>query len=389
MGQPRKRRGRGEGGIVCLAGGSYRATFSAGRAADGSRARLTATFPTKTEALDWLSARRAEHRQGHVAPGRQTCGEWLASWLLSRKDAVEALTWETYERHVRLHLSPRLAALPLAGLRPDHLTRLYGQLAVEGVSAPLRRHVADTLRTALDAALRLHLIPSNPCRVVGHPRKGPRPEIRPLSAAECVRLLAALAGDRLEALYALALDSGMRQGELLGLHWPQVEPNAVRVVQALSGAKERKLKDVKTASSRRRVTLTPQTCRLLEAHREAMRREGRDVNKGPVFVSRRGNFLLRASLSRHFARRLRAAGLEGTRFHDLRHSCATLLLRAGVSVRSVAARLGHSDPAMTLRVYAHHMPEDDARASTTMAGLLFGAIDTRPTHDGLTDGAGI
>jgi integrase len=169
----------------------------------------------------------------------------------------------------------------------------------------------------------------------------------------------------------------MRQGELFGLHWPEVdlERGTVRVVRSLyQRVAELKLKDVKTRASRRTVRLAAGTVEALHELRKRMLAEGRDVRTGPVFVRRGGGLLLKAGVYRPFLDLAARAGLPRITFHDLRHTSATLLLTAGVNVKAVASRLGHSTPIITLKHYAAWMPEVDERAAVLTQELLLGAI---------------
>src|SRR5262249_36955840 len=142
------------------------------------------------------------------------------------------------------------------------------------------------------------------------------------------------------------LDSGLRQGEMFGLHWPELDldAGAVRVTQTLSWRKnEPRLKEPKTKASRRRVLLSPGTVAVLRQHRERMEAEGHDVKEGLVFCDRKGGFLRPNNVvRRHFEPALTRSKVKPIRFHDLRHTSATLLLLDGVTVKAVSARLGHT-----------------------------------------------
>src|SRR5262249_10866832 len=138
------------------------------------------------------------------------------------KGKVSDGSWETHEQHVRLHLKPYLGTVLLAQLRPLHIADLYTKLAERGVSAALQAKIGTTLRMALKDGQRLHLLAPNPAGAVAKP-KATRPEITIWNAEQVRKFLRATATDRLHALFVLALDSGMRQGELFGLHWPEVD----------------------------------------------------------------------------------------------------------------------------------------------------------------------
>jgi integrase len=351
----RKRRGRGEGSIEELPSGKFRVVLSLGKdPVTGKRNKLTETLDTKREANAWKAERQAEHARGVLAnPGKLTLGEWLDRWLGFKKGKVEPGTWQAYESDVRLHLKPTIGALPLARLQAIHVEAMHEKLTGRGVSATRQAKAATTLRVALAHAVRHNLLPRNPASAVARPKTG-RPDIQPFDRAEVNRLLAAARGDRLEALFRLALDAGMRQGELFGLSRDALDLDAgtVRVLRSLEERKGgRRVKDVKTDASRRLIRLHPDTVACLRKHLAA-------VGGDTVFPDARGGWLRRSNfLRRDFHPLLKRAGLRVRGFHHLRHTMATLLLLEGINVKAVSRRLGHSTTRMTLDAYSHVLPE--------------------------------
>jgi integrase len=188
------------------------------------------------------------------------------------------------------------------------------------------------------------------------------PEMSPLSRVQARKLLQTAEGNRLEALYVLAVTTGMRQGELLGLGWEDVdlEAGVVRVKRKLTLAKGGpRLTEPKTRGSRRQIRLTSSAVEALEKHRERQQTEraasnGSWTDRGLVFCTGRGTLIRRDNLhAKHWKPLLRRAGLPDIRFHDLRHTCATLLLTKGVHPKIVSEMLGHSSIAITLDTYSH------------------------------------
>jgi integrase len=390
-----KRRGRGEGSIEELRSGKFRAVLSVGKGNNGERRKMTATFDTKKEALAWMRERQAEQVRGRLADaGKLTCGDWLDKWLAKRRPDLDPKTYEQYQQHVRLHLRPQVGGTRLADLRSLHVSDLYAALSAGGMSRAMLAKVATTLLAALKDAVRLHLIPSSPAAEIRKP-KAPRVgvEVRAWTAAEARRFLEAARADRLHALYELALDAGMRQSELFGLHWPEVdfEKGTVRVVRALVERRgERRLKDVKTDTSRRTVRVGPATLEALRAHRERMRQEGHDTASGPVFVQKAGGWLQSSNVrTRSFLKVVQAAAVKEIRFHDLRHTSATLLLLNGVNVKAVSRRLGHASAKITLDTYASFLPEMDERSADVLTRTYHPEFVPPLSHEGLTEGAGI
>jgi integrase len=237
------------------------------------------------------------------------------------------------------------------------------------------------------------LIPKNVAALVPLPKRaGSKRMVHPLEGTQPDRLLAAVASDRLYALYVLALDSGMRQGELFGLLWPDIDFDR-REISVQRSLKQRKgvmeLKDTKTAHGRRRIRLTYVTLEALQEHRRRMLAEKRDVKTGPVFCNTAGTWLCRSNFTlRSFNPALSRAGLLAERkqagkpklrFHDIRHTCATLLLIEDVNAKIVSERLGHSRIEITLNVYSHVLPTLQERAAEKLEGVM-GRIVGRAGH---------
>ncbi len=222
------------------------------------------------------------------------------------------------------------------------------------------------------------LVPRNAAAQVDPP-KVRTPEMRPLSPAQARTLLDAARGNRLEALYVLAVTTGMRQGEILGLCWEDVDPESgvVRVRRTLTLAKGGpRLTEPKTPKSRRSIRLTASAVEALERHRErqeAERGASNDAwaNQELVFRTRRGTPIRRDTLhAKYWKPLLGRVGLPDVRFHDLRHTCATLLLTKGVHPKIVSEMLGHSSIAITLDTYSHVIPGLGDAAALAMEDAL-------------------
>lgn len=369
-----KRRSRGEGTIKPLPNGTFKVRMSYVDG-QGKRHQPTAYFETKKAALNWLHEQHDKHNKGQLADaGRRTVGGWLDEWLVLKKPQVEVRTYDVWESHVRLHLKPVLGRLPLAKLRPPHVARMYSTLEEQGVSPEMRKKVGTTLTMALADAVRMQYLAGNPAAAVKKP-KASEPDIHPLDTDQVQLFLAATAADRLHALYVLALDTGMRQGELFGLHWPEID-FASGVVTIKYSLEERdngrhRLKEPKTKSSRRRIEVTPATIAALNIHRQQMLKAGLFRPDGPVFVDTEGNWLRKSNVRRRsFDAALKRAGLPSIRFHDLRHTAATLMLLSGINVKAVAATLGHSKASTTLNIYAHKLPMMDKERVNAMQRIL-------------------
>lgn len=370
-----KRRGRGEGGIEQLPSGKWRATLSAGTKPDGSRNRATHTADSKKEVQDWLRKQLQDVSDGKpVAGGKTTVGEWLNKWLAIIKPKIELSSWQSYEGCVRGHLIPCLGSARLAKLTALDVEEMYASLLAREVPSAGQQKAGTVLRTALRVAVKHGLLPRNVASDAPKP-KHTRPEMLCLTVEQARAFLGSARGNRREVLWCLALDTGARQGELLALDWRDIDWHAgtVSIVRSLRQVGEvLTVKELKTGGrSRRRLTLATWTLDALKRHREEGKRKGRNVTMGPVFVSRSGKFVRRSSVMKSFYALRTQAGIPPIRFHDLRHSCASILLLAGVNVKVVSERLGHAKIEITLGHYAHLLPGMQEAATATM-NRLFG-----------------
>lgn len=394
----RKRRGRGEGGV------SFRedqqlwvGSVSLGYHADGRRNRPVVYGETKQAVLDELARLRARAGLRAADPGELTVGELVSRWLATKQGSTAPRTHEERELVVNAQLIPRLGSARLSSLTPLHVEGFYLGMARDGVGRTTARHAAKVLVAALRHAVGLRLLQSSPADGVALPSV-PRREMLCLTQMQAQALLLAADGWSISPLIALALGSGCRQGELLGLTWADLDLVAgtltVRRALTFTRAAGFALKEPKTLASRRTVSLPSFAVEALLAHRAAQLRAG--LARAPVFCTRKGTFLSRGAVTRAFRAIIQLANdpasrrrpgrprkdalplvsqrrdvlPDGLRFHDLRHSVASLLLSAGQSLRAVSQRLGHADPALTLRLYTHCLPGDDEQLSAALERLI-------------------
>ena len=311
--------------------------------------------------------------------GTLTVEDYLNRWLADAvKDTVRSTTFERYEQITRKHIAPEIGRVKLKALTPAHVRGLYKEKLESGLSPRTVQYIHVTLHRALKQAGQDGLIPRNATQAVKPPQLR-RKEMHPLTPEQVKILFEAVRGDRLEALYVLAVTTGLRQGELLGLKWEDVNLDAgtLQVRRTLTTAKGGPvLAAPKTKGSRRSVKLSPTASGALRSHLD--RQLGEIDAAGPLwrenglmFASERGEPLDRRYVTTHrFKPLLKGAGLPQIRFHDLRHTCATLLMGRGVHPKLVQELLGYATIAMTLDTYSHYLPSMGNQASGAMGDAL-------------------
>jgi integrase len=369
-----KRRGNNEGSIYLRRDGRWAAALSL-----PGRRRLTFYGQTREEVRRKLAAAVRANDLKELPDARGlTLGDFLDQWLEEvAKPSVRPWTFEGYEVHVRRHVKPLLGHIPLDKVEPLHIQTLMNRKLREGLSPKSIRYLRGTLRTALNQAQRWGLVARNSAALVDGPRVE-RYEIRPFTPQDARTFLMNVKGHRLEALYSVALTLGLRQGEALGLRWQDVDLHLgyLRVEKQLQRIEGKfQLVEPKTAKSRRTIVMPPSITAALRTHRELqaaeLRRQGGERNPlDLIFTREDGGPLDGTVVSHQFHRLLDQAHLEQRRFHDLRHSCATLLLAQGVPARVVMEILGHSQIALTMNTYAHVIPELRRNAAERMEALI-------------------
>ena len=367
------RRSRGEGSIYRRASdGLWVGMLDLG-IVDGRRRRRTVYGQTEREVRAKLRTLHAARERGAnlLAPS-WTVEQWINTWLAEIKsfDGTRPRTLALYKGLAERYVYPVLGGVRLDKLTPAHIQRLVTETrdsqTSRGIppSAATLRHVYKLIRNALGDAYRMELITRNVATQVKAPPLAR--DRRPLlGLAETKRLLQAIEGDRLEALYVLALTTGLRRGELVALRWDDVDlttrqMQVRRAMQRVDGKLQ--FVEPKTASSLRTVVLPKLAARHLHDHKvrqDAERAARGDAwqEYGLVFPSSIGTPIEPRNVNRRWDELRKAAGLDWLRLHDLRHGCATFLLAQGVSPRAIMEVLGHAEIGVTMNTYTHVLPE--------------------------------
>jgi integrase len=371
------RRGNNEGSIYKRQDGRWAASVSL---LGGKRKALYGK--TRAEVAQKMKKAQQSIDSGLPLPSeRVTLAAYLEHWLEdSVKQSVRPYTFQSYSMLVHRHIIPELGRIALAKLSPQDVQSLLNHKRESGLSPRTVQYIHSIVRRALGQAERWGMVPRNVARLVSSPHV-PQANISPLSPVEAKQLLAAVHEDRLSALYTVALAVGLRQSEALGLRWQDVNIEAgtvsVRVtLQRQDG--QYVLVQPKTERSRRTIKL-PEVCiDALRNHQERQTVErvlaGSEWQEwGLVFTAGDGSPLSRMSVTHRFQRVLADSGIAKHRFHDLRHTCATLLLAQGVALRVVMETLGHSQMSTTADIYAHVLPVLMADAADKMNAVLTGS----------------
>jgi integrase len=368
----RQRGVKGGGSIVQLPSGKYRVLISSIDPLTKKRVRLTRTFDTMEEAVSFRNEMSGKQKRQRA--GKKTVGEWLDEWLQLKEGKIANGSWKWYEQKVRLYIKPTIGAGLLSELDSLLCERLLVELQAKGVSAYGQRAARTTLRAALSRAVKHNLVDTNPVKETEPPKKTHR-ESQWWTAEEARAFLVhpAVAGHRLHALFRLALDAGLRQGELFALKWPDIhwDSATIHVQRSLEEVdSEYAIKETKTKKGNRKVVVGTPTLTALRQHKEAMEEEKRDVKNGTVFLNTDGGWLGKSDFYKTFHRLIARVGLKKIRPYDLRHSCASMLLGAGASIRAIADQLGHEDVTVTLKHYAKCLPSDQGPLAKLSAELL-------------------
>lgn len=381
-----RRRANGEGSLYRVASGRWRGAVTFTDAA-GRTQRRTVSAATQAEARRRLAVLRADTDRGLAPAATTTLGDYLAGWLVRERQRIRPATWRSREYLVRRYWLPPLGRIPLAKLAPADVERVTGALVTGGLSPNTAAHARVALRRALGDAQRDGLVARNVAALARPPRV-PSRDLRAgrdyLEPADLRRLLDATADHPLGPLVALAATTGLRQGELLGLAWEDVDTAAgtLRVRRALARSWDGwALAEPKTPRSRRTIHLPARALDALSRQREAQ--EAAHATAGTAWQDRDGLAFTDAvgrplrgyNVTRVFHELLTAAGLPSVPFHALRHSAATALLAAGVPLRVVADQLGHSTIAITADTYAGVVPELRREAAEAMDRALGGGAE--------------
>ncbi len=367
------KRGNNEGSITKRSNGTWRVQVSLG----GKRLSFTAN--TKSECQLWLRKTLDQIDQGLTYRGTQTTlGEFLTGWIATVKTSLRPKTAHQYEEITQNYLMPGLGPIKLKDLRALAIDNLYQAQLKAGTGVRTVRYIHSVLHVALVKAVKMGLIGFNPADGATPPRLVTE-EMQVLDETQVSQFLVAVQDNRNKALYHLAVKTGMRQAELLGLKWVDLNWTSgllhiKRQVQRLEG-KGFNFCEPKTKSGRRTIQLGETTLQVMREHlaNQAVEKAlagTRWKEKDLIFPSSIGTPLDLRNLLRDYKELLDKAGLPALRFHDLRHTAASIMLKHNIPVFTVSKILGHSKPSITLDIYGHLIPGMQSEAARIMDDAL-------------------
>jgi len=352
------------------------------------------SFYTATceEAVDLKAEKLNDKRMGLPLSAKGTVADFLTRWLEGVRHSIDPATYDQYAAHLRLYLAPRdpsgrylplphLGAIKLGVLGPDQVRAWMASL-LKRLSPRTTQLALTVFRHALDSAVADGILARNVAKLVKRP-KADKPKIRVFEPDEAIRFLAAVRGRRLEALYVTTLRLGLRESEVLGLRWSDVnfEAGSVTITQTVkrigrgTGASKLVFGGTKTDSSRATLALSAPLIAALKAHRPRQAEErlaaGRDWhNHDLVFATHIGTPIEASNLRREFYKILASAELPRIKFHELRHSAASLLINEGVPLKTIQELLRHSSIQITADTYSHLSRRTMQEAGATMDRIL-------------------
>lgn len=325
-----------------------------------------------------------------VQPSKLKISEFVTNiWLPSMKSQLKPSTFDSYERNLKLHVLPSIGQIYLKDLNPQMLNKLYTDLMHSGnrnreggLSTKTIRYIHTTIHKFLEDAIDLDLINRNPAERAKPPKLKKSSEIKSWDSKELTMFLDSVRDHRYYVAFHLAALTGMRRGEVLGLRWSDIDFNQSRVSvrQSLISVAYKLNFSTPKSHQARNIDLDQTTVQLLIKHKEL---QSKDIvqngisfeDNDLVFRNECGFPIHPDSFSQAFEKCLQKTGLPKIRLHDLRHTHASIALKAGVPIKVITERLGHENPAFTLKQYVHVIPGMQKEAASLVASLITNSID--------------
>ncbi|MEW5784797.1 MAG: tyrosine-type recombinase/integrase [Bacillota bacterium] len=374
------RRASGEGSISQKKDGRWVASLITGLSEKGKPKRSYFYGKNRKEVADKLKKAQTQVDTNTYRDKDNTSfAAWLNLWLEEyKKPALRQTTYEGYRLQVSAHISPNLGHLRVTQIKTEHIQKFYNEKRLGGGLSPKSiRHMHCVIRGSLEQAKKEGMIFINPAESVSLPMLEQQ-EMKTLDVEQVSTLLDEVRESRFFAAYYLELSTGLRRGELLGLRWKDLDlkEGTLSVNKSLSRVKDGLiLQEPKTPRSRRKIKLPDSAVKVLKKHSaiQAQERLGLGAayqDQGLVFANEVGDPTCPRAFTRHFERALKSAGLPRVRFHDLRHSFATMALEGGINIKTVQEMLGHTSISITGDIYSHVTGKMKDAAAQKIEGIL-------------------
>lgn len=346
-------------------------------------------FNTKKEAQAALTKALHELNTGtYIEASKEKFGDFLVQWLDFKKNSVKESTYRTYHINLITHILPELENIPLSNLKAMHIQQFYNKLLNEKqLNHNTVRKIHTILVNALDRAVKFDMVTKNVATLVEPPKES-KAEMQVWDVDEVLTFLDAAKESHLYMVYLIAINTGMRQGEILGLSWDGVnlDEGIIYVKQTLSNDGKTLNATTKTAAGMRTIALPNELNAELRRHKLQQKKHRLQMgenysNMNLVNTTVYGTPVIPSNLRRNFNSFIKKAKVKKIRFHDLRHTHATLLLKQGVHPKIVSERLGHADTRMTLDRYSHLLPNMQKETAQKFGELLYGKPNNKQIGD--------
>ena len=367
------KRANNEGSVYRIPSGRWCAQVSL----EGKR--LSKSFDTQKEGLDWIRKILGQIDQGLTFDNTKiSLGDYMADWLDSTQSAKRPTTWNHYNQVTKKYIIPIIGKIKVKDLRPEHIQGMYNQLLKKEVGTYTILKIHTVIHCAMQYAVKIGIIGRNPVSFT-HPPREPAIEMKILTESQVNQLLTWLLDHRWEALFYLAVTTGMRQMELLGLKWTDLDwdRQSIKVERQLVRSRIHgvQFSMPKTRFGKRSIALGMKTIEVLRRHYEKQQierlRAGDKWQRSElIFTNSIGGPIHYRNLLREFKRLLNGARLPPIRFHDLRHTAASIMLNNGIPPIVVSRRLGHAKASITLDVYGHLIPSMQREAAEKIDELI-------------------
>ena len=376
-----KKRANGEGNIRKRKDGRWEGRFTAGHdPSTGKQVIKSVLGKTQAEVKEKLKKAMDDAQKVDLTKsGKYTEGLWMDEWFENvAKIKVRASSHQTYKGYIENHIKPNIGNIPIEKLTTMDLQKFYRKLLTKGrierieskdqpkgLSAKTVRNINQVISSAMDLAVAQKIIPANPTNACALP-KIEHQEMQTIPTEQLQVFLLEAKATGVYEMYYIELATGLRRGELLGLKWQDIDwKNGVIKVRRQVARVEGQIKEapLKTKNSYRTVTISQQAIEVLKGQKKK-------TNDAYVFPSPNGGPISPDSVNNMLKRVLERAGIPKVRFHDLRHTFATIALQNGVDIKTVSGMLGHFSAGFTLDTYAHVTTSAQKEAAQTMGNVL-------------------